>query len=83
MFQRVEDLFCQSVRYPRYLRNFFYTGFLQTLQTTHIFQQHLSAFRTNAVDRFKTTGTFHFCPYLAVPRDSMIVRLIANVLDNM
>ena len=33
MFQRVEDLFCQTVRYTRYFSNFFDAGFLQALQT--------------------------------------------------
>lgn len=32
MFQRVEDLFCQSVRDARYFGNFFDAGLLQPLQ---------------------------------------------------
>ena len=83
MFQRVEDLFCQTVRYTRYFRNLFDAGLLQSLQTTHIFQQHLSAFWPHPFDGFQRAGAFYFCPFFTVAGNGVIVRLVANMLYDM
>ena len=83
MFQRVEDLFCQTVRYTRYFSNFFHAGFLQPLQTAHIFQQHLSAFWSDPFNGFQRAGAFYFCPFFTVAGNGVIVRLVANMLNHM
>ena len=66
MFQRVEDLFCQSVRDARYFSNFFDAGLLP-LQPTHILQQHLTTLRPHPLDSLKRAGALHFRPFLRCP----------------
>ncbi len=63
MFQRVEDLFCQSLRNTRHFCNFFNARVTKTLQTAHIFQQHLPTFWSNALNGFQRAGTFHLRPF--------------------
>lgn len=82
MFQRVEDLFCQSLRNTRHFCNFFDTCITKTLQTSHIFQQHLATLWPDTFDGLKRAGTFHFCPLFTMPANRMIVRFIADMLDN-
>lgn len=83
MFQRVEDLFCQSLRNTRHFCNFFNTCVTKTLQTAHIFQQHLPTLRPNAFNGLKRAGTFHLRAFFPVSADRMIVRFIADMLYHM
>jgi hypothetical protein len=55
------------VRYTRYLRNFFDAGFLQPLQTAHIFQQHLSAFGSDPSMVSSVLVLFTFARFLRWP----------------
>ena len=82
MFQRVEDLFCQSVRDARYFGNFFDAGLLQPLQSTHVLQQHLATLRPHPLDSLKRAGVLHFRPFFAMAGDCMIMRFIADMLDH-
>ena len=81
MFQRVEDLFCQTVRDARYFSNFLDAGLLQPLQPTHILQQHLATLRPHSLDSLKRAGALHFRPFFTMSGNRMIVRFIADVLD--
>lgn len=82
MFQRVEDLFCQSLRNTRHFCNFFNTRVTKPLQTAHIFQQHLPTLRPDTFNSLQRAGTFHLRPFFTVPANRMIVRFIADMLDN-
>ena len=82
MFQRVEDLFCQSLRNTRHFCNFFDTCVTKALQTSHIFQQHLATLWPDTFDGLKRAGAFHFRPLFTMPANRMIVRFIADMLDN-
>ena len=82
MFQRVEDLFCQSLRNTRHFCNFFDTCITKALQTSHIFQQHLATLWPDTFDGLKRAGAFHLRPLFTMPANRMIVRFIADMLDN-
>lgn len=67
MFQRVEDLFCQSVRDARYFGNFFDAGLLQPLQSTHVLQQHLATLRPHPSIVSSELVFFTFARFLRWP----------------
>ncbi|STS91758.1 Uncharacterised protein [Klebsiella variicola] len=67
MFQRVEDLFCQTVRDARYFSNFLDAGLLQPLQPTHILQQHLATLRPTPSIVSSELVLFTFARFLRCP----------------